>query len=34
MTSLMNDAGLADAREVAHRRIFFGPIAYYCARNA
>jgi ubiquinone/menaquinone biosynthesis C-methylase UbiE len=34
MTSLMDEAGLADAREVARRRIFFGPIAYYCARNA
>jgi ubiquinone/menaquinone biosynthesis C-methylase UbiE len=33
MTSLMDEAGLADAREVARRRIFFGPIAYYCARN-
>ncbi len=34
MTTLMDEAGLADAREVARRRIFFGPIAYYCARNA
>jgi ubiquinone/menaquinone biosynthesis C-methylase UbiE len=34
MTSLMDEAGLADAKEVARRRIFFGPIAYYCARNA
>jgi ubiquinone/menaquinone biosynthesis C-methylase UbiE len=33
MTSLMDEAGLADATELARRRIFFGPIAYYCARN-
>jgi SAM-dependent methyltransferase len=33
MTSLMDAAGLAGAAEVARRRIFFGPIAYYCARN-
>jgi ubiquinone/menaquinone biosynthesis C-methylase UbiE len=33
MTALMDEAGLADAREVARRRIFFGPIAYYRADN-
>jgi SAM-dependent methyltransferase len=33
MTSLMDEAGLADAREVARGKIFFGPIAYYRADN-
>lgn len=33
MTSLMDEAGLANAKEVSRRRIFFGPIAYYRADN-
>jgi SAM-dependent methyltransferase len=33
MTSLMDEAGLADAREVSRRKFFFGPIAYYRANN-
>jgi len=33
MTSLMDEAGLADAREVSREKIFFGPIAYYRANN-
>jgi ubiquinone/menaquinone biosynthesis C-methylase UbiE len=34
MTSLMDEAGLADAREVSRGKIFFGPIAYYRAGNS
>ena len=33
MTSLMDEAGLIDAREVSRGKIFFGPIAYYSAEN-
>jgi hypothetical protein len=33
MTSLMDEAGFADAREVKRAKIFFGPIAYYRAEN-
>ena len=33
MTLLMDEAGLADAREVSRRKFFFGPIAYYRANN-
>jgi ubiquinone/menaquinone biosynthesis C-methylase UbiE len=33
MTSLMDEAGLVDAREVSRRKFFFGPIAYYRASN-
>jgi ubiquinone/menaquinone biosynthesis C-methylase UbiE len=33
MTSLMSEAGLADAAEVKRGRIIFGPIAYYRADN-
>jgi ubiquinone/menaquinone biosynthesis C-methylase UbiE len=33
MTALMSEAGLADAREVARGKIFFGPIAYYRAAH-
>jgi ubiquinone/menaquinone biosynthesis C-methylase UbiE len=33
MTSLMDEAGLVDARELLRAKIFFGPIAYYSARN-
>jgi SAM-dependent methyltransferase len=33
MTLLMDEAGLADAREVSRRKFFFGPIAYYRADN-
>ena len=34
MTSLMSEAGLIDAKEVAKGKIFFGPIAYYRAQHA
>jgi ubiquinone/menaquinone biosynthesis C-methylase UbiE len=34
MTSLMDEAGLVDAREVSRGKIFFGPIAYYRAGNS
>lgn len=33
MTSLMDEAGFLDATEVARGKVFFGPIAYYRARN-
>ena len=33
MTSLMDDAGFVDAREVARAKFFFGPIGYYRATN-
>lgn len=33
MTSIMDEAGLADAREVSRGKIFFGPIAYFRASN-
>jgi ubiquinone/menaquinone biosynthesis C-methylase UbiE len=33
MTSLLSDAGFADPKELARRKIFFGPIAYYSATN-
>ena len=33
MISLMNEAGLIDAREVLRGKNFFGPIAYYRAQN-
>jgi ubiquinone/menaquinone biosynthesis C-methylase UbiE len=33
MTSLMDEAGLVDANEVARGKIIFGPIAYYRAAN-
>jgi ubiquinone/menaquinone biosynthesis C-methylase UbiE len=33
MTSLMDEAGFVDAREVKRAKIFFGPIAYYRADN-
>jgi ubiquinone/menaquinone biosynthesis C-methylase UbiE len=33
MTSLMDEAGLVDAIEVARGKIIFGPIAYYRAAN-
>ncbi|MGA9723805.1 MAG: methyltransferase domain-containing protein [Candidatus Binatus sp.] len=33
MTSLMDEAGFAEAREVSRRKFFFGPIAYYQANN-
>ncbi len=33
MTSLMDEAGLADSREVSRGKNFFGPIAYYRAAN-
>ncbi|MGC2306744.1 class I SAM-dependent methyltransferase [Candidatus Binatus sp.] len=31
MTSLMDEAGFADAKELKRGRNFFGPIAYFCA---
>jgi len=34
MASLMDEAGLVDAREVSRGKIFFGPIAYYRADNS
>ncbi len=33
MTSIMDEAGFVDAREVSRRKFFFGPIAYYRASN-
>ena len=33
MKSLMDQAGLVDAKEVERGKIFFGPIAYFSARN-
>jgi SAM-dependent methyltransferase len=33
MTALMGDAGLADAREVAHGKMIFGSFAYYRAKT-
>jgi ubiquinone/menaquinone biosynthesis C-methylase UbiE len=33
MTSLMDEAGFVDARELARRKFFFGPIAYYSASS-
>ncbi len=34
VTSLMSEAGLIEAKEVAKGKIFFGPIAYYSAQHA
>jgi len=33
MTSLMDEAGFVDAKELKHAKIFFGPIAYYRASS-
>lgn len=33
MTSIMDEAGFVDAKEVSRGKIFFGPIAYYRAQN-
>jgi ubiquinone/menaquinone biosynthesis C-methylase UbiE len=34
MTSLMEEAGMVDAKEVSRGKNFFGPIAYYRANNS
>ena len=33
MTSIMDEAGFVDAKEVSRGKTFFGPIAYYRAQN-